>query len=154
MVSLNGAAPLPTSCQSTHADITKLAATPRMVTTCAPARPILRPNRPAMISPSSGASTMASSRDFEITMLLSSMSTPCIGSALHRIDFGDVDRAPVTEQRDEDRQADRDFGRGHGQDEEHEHLAGRIAELSRERHEIDVDQIGRASCRERVCQYV
>src|SRR3546814_19101147 len=128
MFSLNGAAPCPTSCHSTHADITKLAATPRMVTTCAPARPILRPNRPAMIAPSSGASTMASSRDFEITMLLSSMSTPCIGSALHRLDFGDVDRAPVTDQRDEDRQADRAFGPGPGQEEEQQHPPGRHAE--------------------------
>src|SRR5690606_16151735 len=62
------------------------------------------------------------------------------GSALHRVDFGDVDRAPVAEQRDEDRQANGSLGRGDGQDEEHEHLAGRVAELPRERHEVDVDR--------------
>src|SRR5690606_25515307 len=133
MFSLNGAAPCPTSCHSTHIDSAQLSATPRMVTLCAPARPILRPKKPAMIVPTNGASAMASSADLETTN-----SIPDIGSALHQIDFGDVDRAPVAEQRDEDRQADGGFGRSHGQDEEHEHLTGRIAEFTRETHKVDV----------------
>src|SRR4249919_1483468 len=111
-----------------------------MVTVCAPTRPILRPNRPARIAPSSGASTIASNTDFEITMLLLSMSTPGIASALQRVDVGDVDRAPVAEQGDQDRQADRGLGRGDSQDEEHEHLAGGVAEFARKRDEIDVDR--------------
>src|SRR4249919_551262 len=106
-----------------------------MVTLCAPARPILRPNRPARIAPSNGASTIASSTDFEIIC-----STPGIASALQRVDVGDVDRAPVAEQGDQDRQADRGLGRGNGQDEEHEHLAGGVADLARERDEVDVDR--------------
>src|SRR5690606_506610 len=104
-----------------------------MVTDCAPTRPTWRPKRPATMAPSSGASTIASSSDLERTI-----SMPGIPSALQRVEFGDVDRAPVAEQRDQDRQADRGLGRGHGEDEEHEDLAGGIAELARERDEVDV----------------
>src|SRR3970282_143193 len=132
--SWNGDAPCSTSCHNTYDDSTKLVATPRMVTLCAPTRPTLLPNRPAMIAPSSGASTMASSRDLDIAS-----STPGIGSALQRVDFGDVDRAPVAEQRDRDRQPDRRFRGGHREDEEHENLARSVAERPRERHEDDVD---------------
>src|SRR5690606_8182512 len=104
-----------------------------MVTDCAPTRPTWRPNRPAMMAPNSGASTIASSTVLEITI-----SMPGIPSALQRVEFGDVDGAPVAEQRDQDRQADRGLGRGHGEDEEHEDLARRIAELAREGDEVDV----------------
>src|SRR5690606_34172314 len=86
-----------------------------------------------MIAPPSGASTIATRTAFEITI-----SMPGIPSALQRVDFGYVDSAPVAEQRDQDRQADRGLGRGHGEDEEHEHLPGGIAELARERDEVDV----------------
>src|SRR3974390_569898 len=47
---------------------------------------------------------------------------------LHRIDFAHIDRRAVAEQHDEDRQADRRLGGRHCQDEEHEHLAGHVAE--------------------------
>src|SRR5690606_28015932 len=104
-----------------------------MVAVCAPTRPTWRPNRPATIAPNSGASTIATRTAFEITI-----SMPGIPSALQRVDVGDVDRAPVAEQRDQDREADRGLGRGHGEDEEHEHLAGGVAEFARERHEVDV----------------
>src|SRR6476659_9406887 len=133
MFSLNGMAPCPTSSHSTHADRPKLTATPPMVAVCAPTRPTTLRNRPAMIAPSSGASTMASSTDFEIIC-----STPGIGSALQRVEVGDVDRAPVAEQGDQDREADRGLRGGDREDEEHEHLAGRIAQVARERHEVDV----------------
>src|SRR5690554_1198342 len=133
MFSLNGAAPCPTSCHSTQHDSTQLMPTPRMVAVCAPARPIQRPANPASIAPASGASTMASNTDLE-----SVNSMPGIGSTLHHVDFGDVDRAPVAEKRDHDRQADGGLCSGDGQDEEHEHLARRITELPRERHEVDV----------------
>src|SRR4249919_64514 len=62
-----------------------------------------------------------------------------INSPLQRIDLGDVDGASIAEQRDQDRQADRGFRRGHCQDEEHEHLPGRVAELTRKCNEVDVD---------------
>src|SRR5690606_28425307 len=108
-------------------------ATPRIVTVCAPARPTWRPNSPATMEPSSGASTMASSTDLEMAI-----SMPGMRSTLQRVDLGDVDRAPVAEQGDQDGQADRGLRRGHGQDEEHEDLPGGIAELAREGDEIDV----------------
>src|SRR5690606_10153541 len=104
-----------------------------MVTAWAPTRPTWRPNRPATIAPNSGASTIAISIALEITI-----SMPGIPSALQRVDFGDVDRPPVAEQRDQDRQADRGLGRGHGKDEEHEDLTGRVAEFAREGDEVDV----------------
>src|SRR3546814_10680948 len=49
-----------------------------------------------------------------------------------------VDRVPGAEQRDQYREAARGLGRGHGEDEEHEHLPGRIAGFARERDEVDV----------------
>src|SRR5690606_25242632 len=133
MFSLKGAAPCPTSCQSTQHDKAQLTATPRMVAVCAPARPIHRPAKPASIAPASGASTIASNTDLE-----SVNSMPGIGSTLQHVDFGDVDRAPVAEKRDQDRQADGGLCSGDGQDEEHEHLAGGVTELPRERDEVDV----------------
>src|SRR5690606_38534551 len=104
-----------------------------MVTDCAPTRPTWRPNRPATMAPNSGARTIASS-----TLLERTISMPGIPSALQRVEFGDVDGAPVAEQGDQDRKADRGLGRGHGEDEEHEHLAGGVAELARERDEVNV----------------
>src|SRR5690606_19296805 len=120
-----------TSCQSTQAENAQLTATPRMVTVCAPARPTWRPNRPATIAPSSGASTMSSRCVVESSI---------DRLPLEQIDVGDVDRAPVAEQRYQDRQSDRRLGGRNGEDEEHEHLPRGLAELARERHEVDVDR--------------
>src|SRR5690606_19874963 len=99
---------------------------PRMVTQWAPARPTWRPKKPATALPSSGASAITRSVFIEIIAR----------SALERVEFGDVDRPPVAEQRHEDGQADRGFGRGHGQDEEHEDLPGDVAEEAREGDEV------------------
>src|SRR3546814_1280946 len=77
-----------------------MAATPRIGSQGEPARPTWRPNRPARIAPASGASTIASSTVFEIANSMPGI----IPSALQGIDFGHVDRAPVAEQRDQDRQ--------------------------------------------------
>src|SRR5690606_1168786 len=121
-------APCPTSCHSTQHDRAQLTPTPRMVAVCAPARPIHRPAKPASNAPASGASTMASNTDLE-----SVNSMPGIGSTLHHVDFGDVDRAPVAEKRDHDRQADGGLCSGAGPDEEPEHLAGRVTEPARAR---------------------
>src|SRR3546814_11760681 len=99
-----------------------------MVIQCEPARPTWRPNRPARIAPASGASTIASSTVFEIANSMPGI----IPSALQGIDFGHVDRAPVAEQRDQDREADRRLGRRPGEDEEHEPLPGRLPGLARE----------------------
>ena len=46
----------------------------------------------------------------------------------------------VAEQHDQDREADRRLGRRDGQDEEHEHLPGEVAEEVRERDEVEVDR--------------
>src|SRR5438093_917456 len=43
------------------AEMTKAISTPRMVTLCAPRRPMVLPNRPAMMAPASGASGTHSS---------------------------------------------------------------------------------------------
>src|SRR5690606_21038895 len=133
MFSLNGGAPCPTSCHSTQHDSAQLSATDRIVTQWAPARPTTLRNRPATIAPASGASAITSRTVLEIKC-----STPGMPSALQRIDAGHVDRAPVAEQGDQDRQADRGLGRGHGQDEEHEHLSRGVAQVARERDEVDV----------------
>src|SRR5690606_2970080 len=61
-------------------------------------------------------------------------------SPLQRVEFGDVDGAVVAEQGDQDRQADRGLRGGHGQDEEDEDLPGLVAEVARERDEIDIDR--------------
>ena len=49
-----------------------------------------------------------------------------------------VERFAVAEQRDDDRQADRGFGGGHGHDEEHDDLPVDGAERAAERHERQV----------------
>src|ERR1043165_6231491 len=101
------------SCLKTSIESTQDTATPAMVTPAAAARPMTRPNRPAMIAASSGSSGMASSRfGFRVT-----------GSSLQRTDFGHVDALPVPEQHHQDGQTDGRLGRRHGQHEEHEHLA-------------------------------
>src|SRR5690625_1268280 len=102
-----------------------------MVTVCAPARPTWRPNRPATMAPSSGASTMTSRWVVESSI---------DRLPLEQIDVGDVDRAPVAEQRYQDRQSDRRLCGRNGEDEEHENLPRRLAELAREGDEVDVDR--------------
>src|SRR5690606_19795409 len=61
-------------------------------------------------------------------------------SALERIHLADVDGAAGTEQRHQDRQADRRLRGRDRQDEEHEQLASRITQLAREGDEVDVDR--------------
>src|SRR5579875_964084 len=56
-----------------------------------------------------------------------------------RIDFVDVDRATVAEHQHHDRKPDGRFRGRDRQDEEHEHLPGRVGEEPRERDEIRVD---------------
>src|SRR5690606_5707371 len=63
----------------------------------------------------------------------------CRASTLERVEFLGADRAAVAEQQHEDGQADGGFGRGHGQDEEHEHLAMHVAQVVREGYEVHVD---------------
>src|SRR3546814_7983838 len=106
-------------------DGAQLAATPRIVIQCEPARPTWRPNRPARIAPASGARTIASSTVFEIANSMPVI----IPSALQGLHFGHVARAPVADQRYHERQADRGRGRAHGEDEAHEHLLGRVHRL-------------------------
>ena len=84
--------------------------------------------QPATIAASSGASTIGEQRFWSTR------------SALHRVEVFDVDAAPLAEQHDQDREADRRLGRRDGQDEEHEHLPGEVAQLARERDEVEVDR--------------
>ena len=49
-----------------------------------------------------------------------------------------IDGVAVAEQRDQNRQPDRGFGRGHGQDEKHEHLSRNVVQIMRERDEVDI----------------
>ena len=51
-----------------------------------------------------------------------------------------MDALQVAEQHDQDGQADRRFGGGHGQNEEDEDLPGQVAQIMRKGHEIHVDR--------------
>ena len=56
-----------------------------------------------------------------------------------RIEFLDVDGPPVAEQHDQDGQTDRRLGGSDRQYEEHEHLPELIAQVARERDEVEVN---------------
>src|ERR1700744_6428523 len=93
------------------AEMMKAISTPRMVTLCAPVRPIFLPKKPASTAPTSGASGTASSmfaeRVADILLL-----------SLQGVELIDGNRRTVAEEHDEDRQANRRLGGPHGQDEE------------------------------------
>src|SRR5437016_2767904 len=84
-----------------------------------------RPNRPAMTQPISGRKTIA---------------WYIAPSALHQTDVFDRDRAAVAVIGDENGKADRGLGGGHREHDQREHLADQIAEMRRERHQVDVDR--------------
>src|SRR5262245_28256510 len=98
-----------------------------MVTVCAPARPMRRPKSPATMAAISGSTGMASSRFGFIC-----------ASALERVQVFDVDAALLAEQHHEDGEADGRLRRRHGEHEEHEDLAVDVAQIARERHEVEV----------------
>src|SRR5688500_3285052 len=114
---------------ATYAEKMNDSRTPRMVTECEATRPMVRPNKPAMIAAASGSSGMASSR-----LGLSVVTR----SALQGAQVFDVDGAPLAEQHHQDGEADGGFRRGHGQHEEHEDLAVDVVEVAREGHEVEV----------------
>src|SRR6266436_122447 len=60
-------------------------------------------------------------------------------SPLESPHFLDVDRADITEQQDQDREPDRRFSGGDGEDEKHEYLTSGVAQEARERDEVEVD---------------
>src|SRR6478672_3350671 len=123
-------APSTATTYSTQAEIRNEIRTPRIVTVCAPARPICLPNRPATIAPMSGATgTTVSSAGERVVAI----------SAFERVELVDGDRRARSEQHDQDRQPDRRFGRGDSEDEEDEHLTSHVAEVIRERDEVQVD---------------
>src|SRR5436190_21348767 len=132
-------APSTATAYRTHAEIRNETRTPRMVTVCAPARPICLPNRPATIAPTSGAigTTVSSAGERVVAM-------SCC-SALERVELVDGDGRARSEQHDEDGEADGRLRGGDGEDEEDEDLAGhRIGarlrvEVVRERDEVQVD---------------
>src|SRR5256885_9987970 len=101
--------------------------TPRMVTVCAPRRPMALPKKPAMTAPASGATGTHTSIAGESCAAI---------SAFQLVELVDVYGRAVAKQHHEDGQADRRLGGGHGQDEEDEHLPLHVAEVVRERDEV------------------
>src|SRR3954451_22039668 len=85
------------------------------------------PKNPAMMAASSGNIGIASSN---VGFMLA--------SAFHRIQVFDVDAPAFAEQHDEDGEPDRRLRGSYGEHEEHEHLPVDVAEVARERHEIEV----------------
>src|SRR6185437_16439358 len=61
-------------------------------------------------------------------------------SAFHQVDVFHRDGAAVAEVDDEDGKTDGRFGGGDGEYEEREHLPHQIAQIGRERHQVDVDR--------------
>src|SRR5581483_8322935 len=61
-------------------------------------------------------------------------------STLHHVNVLDLDGAAVAEIDDEDGKPDRRLGRGHGQHEHGEDLAGEVLQDDREGYEVDVDR--------------
>src|SRR5271168_3142392 len=94
------------------------------VTSCAPRSPIARPKKPAITAAIKGRNTTATAN----------------ASALHHVDVLDPDRAAVAEIDDEDREADRRFGRRNGQHEHREGLADQVVQKDREGDEIETDR--------------
>src|SRR6056297_915227 len=62
-------------------------------------------------------------------------------SALHEVDFGEVDAALVAEDEQHDGEADTDLGRRDRDDEQSEHLTGDVAVEGREGDQVDVDGV-------------
>src|SRR6056297_3626135 len=90
---------------------------------CAAASPMNFQPKPQISAPTSGAKRMIVS----------------IASALHHVDVFDVDGAPVAEEADEDGEPDCRLRRRDRENEKREDLPDQIAQIGRERHEIDVD---------------
>src|SRR6267143_3066451 len=105
--------------------------TEKIVTLCAPWRVMKRPPRPATRAPISGAKAAMRARSFIPALELSSFQL---------VEVFDVDGVQVAEQDNENRQPDGRLGGGHGEDEEHEHLPGDVAEEVREGDEVQVDR--------------
>src|SRR5436309_6198190 len=95
---------------------------PPQVTSWDARSPIARPKNPAMKAANNGRKTTRTAN----------------ASALHHVDVLDLDRAAVTEVDDQDREADRRLGGGHGQYEHQQETAYEIVEDDREGNEIDV----------------
>src|ERR1700682_49795 len=99
------------ACMKTKTEQTKDTSTERIVTRCAPARPIARPKRPATIAPNRGASGMIRYRAFISFSLF-----PVFRLPLQRIQILDVDGVQIPEKNDQDRHAHRRLGRRHRPD--------------------------------------
>ena len=84
-----------------------------------------------MSAPASGANGTVSSSPWDIVVAIAAL-------AFQLVEFIDLDRSPIAEQHDQDRQADGRLGRRHGEDEEDEDLAGHVAQVVREGDEVQV----------------
>src|SRR5471030_1912122 len=145
-------APLSTSI-SVMTEITSATKTPRMVAVCDVLRPTtlpkkLVPNKPAIAAPASGARGTARRRlglrpammnlNRYYSRLKLNHGVSHSGLTLEAIQVFHIDGVQITEHHHQDRQADRRFGGGHGQDEEHEDLPCGVAQVMRERDEVHV----------------
>src|SRR6266851_6648908 len=118
------------TCQSAASEAANEIATDRIADQCANALPSFQPKKPASAAPTSGENAAIQESVIKSMVFLLSLEA---AQVVH------VDRAQVAEERDEDREPDRRLGRRHREDEEHEHLAGEVAQLVREGDEVRVD---------------
>src|SRR4051794_27608016 len=92
-------------------------------------RPSFGPNSPTMIAAASGASGT----------IRYSVGVATLRLSLERVEILDVDRADIAEHQHQNSEADCRFGGSDRQDEKDEHLAGHVAQIARERDEVEVD---------------
>src|SRR5437763_5402498 len=100
-----------------------------MHSVCDTERPSLAPKRPTTMAASSGASGTTRYSVGVATFRLS----------LERVEILDDDRAHIAEQQHQNSEADRRFRGGDRQNEKDEHLARHVAQIARERDEVEVD---------------
>src|SRR5476649_743648 len=141
-------APLSTSI-SVMTEITSATKTPKIVAVCDVLRPTtlpkkLVPNKPAIAAPASGARGTARRRlglrpaMMNLNRYYSRLKLNHRGLTLEAIQVFHIDGVQITEHDHQDREADRRFGGGHGQDEEHDYLPCGVAQVMRERDEVHV----------------
>src|SRR4029453_15002471 len=118
--------------------------------TAAPMRPSspIHPS-PSRSGPSTNRSAIRTTNEVPVTMstgnngsqAMSVMTRGRESSPAQQPQLVGVDRLPVAEDGDDDRQADRSFRGGDGHDEEHDHLSVDRAELAREGDEGEIGSV-------------
>src|SRR3954469_17104692 len=130
------------TCRKQATDAANESATDRIALQCAKARPSFQPRKPARAAPTRGAKAAMQERVNRSIVFSCPSWSGARGRpgalALQGVEVVHVDGAQVAEERHEDRQADRRFGGGDGQDEEDEHLARDVVQVAREGDEVHV----------------